>query len=88
MNIEDLIASMTPMIYNNMKEALELGRWGDGREVASEQKEYSLEALIRYEHLHNIPQEQRVGYVDMTNKRQQKNKKVADDGEQLIKIIE
>ncbi|MFT5593575.1 MAG: hypothetical protein ACI8SR_001956 [Oceanicoccus sp.] len=88
MNIEDLIASMTPMIYNNMKEALELGRWGDGREVTSEQKEYSLEALIRYEHLHNIPQEQRVGYVDMTNKRQQKNKKVADDGEQLIKIIE
>ena len=88
MNIEYLIASMTPMIYNNMKEALELGRWGDGREVTSEQKEYSLEALIRYEHLHNIPQEQRVGYVDMTNKRQQKNKKVADDGEQLIKIIE
>lgn len=88
MNIEDLIASMTPMIYNNMKEALELGRWGDGRVVTPEQKENSLEALIRYEHLHNIPEEQRVGYVDMTNKRQKKNKKVADDGEQPIKIIE
>lgn len=88
MNIEDLIASMTPMIYNNMKEALELGRWGDGRVVTPEQKENSLEALIRYEHLHNIPEEQRVGYVDMTNKRQKKNKKVADNGEQPIKIIE
>jgi uncharacterized protein YeaC (DUF1315 family) len=85
MNIEELIASMTPAIYNNMKEALELGRWGDGRPVTPEQKEYSLEALIRYEHLHNIAETDRVGYVDMSNKRK---KKAADDGEQPIKIIE
>lgn len=85
MNIDDLIASMTPEIYNNMKNALELGRWGDGRTVTQEQKENSLEALIRYEHLHNIPETERVGYVDMTNKRK---KKQADDGEQPIKIIE
>lgn len=84
MNIDDLIASMTPAIYNNMKEALELGRWGDGRAVTPEQKEHSLEALIRYEHLNNVPENQRVGYVDMSNKR----KKKADDGEQPIKIIE
>lgn len=85
MNIDDLIASMTPEIYNNMKNALELGRWGDGRTVTPEQKANSLEALIRYEHLHNIPETERVGYVDMTNKRK---KKQADDGEQPIKIIE
>lgn len=85
MNIDDLIASMTPEIYNNMKNALELGRWGDGRTITQEQKANSLEALIRYEHLHNIPETERVGYVDMTNKRK---KKQADDGEQPIKIIE
>ena len=84
MNIDELIASMTPAIYNNMKDALELGRWGDGRAVTPEQKEHSLEALIRYEHLHNVPETERVGYVDMSNKR----KKKADDGEQPIKIIE
>jgi len=84
MNIDDLITSMTPEIYKNMKSALELGRWGDGRSVSSEQKEYTLEALIRYEHLHNIAEAQRVGYVDMTNKR--KNKTKIDDT-QTIKII-
>lgn len=86
MNLDDLIASMTPEIYQNMKDALELGRWGDGRVLTPEQKEYSLEAMIRYEHLVGIPETERVGYVDMTNK---KNKKKADDGDtQPIKIID
>lgn len=84
MKIDDLIASMTPAIYNNMKQALELGRWGDGRSVTPEQKENSLEALIRYEHLNNIPETERVGYVDMTNKR----KKKQDSDTQPLKIIE
>lgn len=82
MNVEQLIASMTPAIYKNMKDALELGRWGDGRAVTSEQKSNCLEAMIRYEDLHNIPETERVGYVDMTNKR----KKAAET--QPIKIIE
>jgi len=86
MDIEQLIASMTPEIYNNMKQALELGRWGDGRAVTPAQKEHTLEAMIRYEHLHNIPETERVGYVDMTNKR--KKKQQGGDDTQTIKIIE
>ena len=86
MDIDQLIASMTPEIYNNMKMALELGRWGDGRTVTPEQKEFTLEAMIRYEHLHNIPETERVGYVDMTNKR--KKKQQGGDDTQTIKIIE
>lgn len=82
MNIEQLIASMTPAIYKNMKDALELGRWGDGRPVTGEQKSNCLEAMIRYEDLNNIPEVERVGYVDMTNKR----KKAAET--QPIKIIQ
>jgi len=85
MNIDDLIASMTPEIYKNMRDAVELGRWGDGRVMTAEQKTHSLEALIRYEHLHNIPEEQRVGYVDTSNK---KKKSVAtSDDTQPLKII-
>lgn len=91
MNIEDLIAAMTPDIYQNMKQALELGRWGDGRAVTPEQKANSLEAMIRYEHLNNIAETERVGYVDMTNKRKKKQEaelaKQQDDV-QPIKIIE
>ena len=85
MKIEDLIASMTPAIYKNMKEAVELGRWGDGRIMTPEQKELSVEAMIRYEDLYNIPETERVGYVDMTNK---KNKKKDSGDTQPLKIIE
>ena len=86
MNIDELIASMTPEIYKNMKEAVELGRWGDGRAMSPEQKEFSVEAMIRYEHLVGIPETERVGYVDTTNK---KNKKKPDDNDtQPLKIIE
>ncbi len=89
MNIDELITTMTPDIYQNMKAALELGRWGDGRSVTPEQKAFSLEALIRYEHLHNIPEAQRVGYVDMTNKRKKQSSKQSKNNDtQPIKIIE
>ncbi|WP_396589225.1 YeaC family protein [Bermanella sp. R86510] len=85
MNIDDLIASMTPEIYKNMRDAVELGRWGDGRAMTAEQKTHSLEALIRYEHLHNIPEEQRVGYVDTSNKK--KKSAATSDDTQPLKII-
>ncbi len=85
MNIEDLINSMTPEIYQNMKDAIELGRWGDGRTMTREQKTNCLEAMIRYEHLHNIPESERIGYVDKSNKVKKHN---PTDDTQTIKIIE
>lgn len=85
MNIDELIASMTPEIYRNMKEAVELGRWGDGRAMTPEQKAFSVEAMIRYEHLVGIIETDRVGYVDTTNKRKKKND---GDDTQPLKIIE
>jgi uncharacterized protein YeaC (DUF1315 family) len=86
MNLDDLIASMTTEIYKNMKDAVELGRWGDGRTMTSEQKEFSLEAMIRYEHLVGIAETERVGYVDTSKKM---NKKKSDDNDtQNIKIID
>lgn len=90
MNIDDLIANMTPQIYQNMKDALELGRWGDGRALTPEQKEFTLEAMIRYEHMNNIAETERVGYVDMTNKKKKKaTEQFAAQGDtQPIKIIE
>ena len=58
---------MTPDIYKNMREAVELGRWGDGRTMTAEQKELCIEAMIRYEHLNGIAETERLGYVDTTN---------------------
>ncbi len=84
MNIEDLITSMTPEIYQNMKDAVELGRWGDGRTMTREQKTHCLEVMIRYEHLNDIAESERIGYVDKSNK----VKKQKPDDIQTIKIIE
>ncbi|MEY8204300.1 MAG: DUF1315 family protein [Bermanella sp.] len=85
MKIEDLINSMTPQIYRNMKEAVELGRWGDGRTMNKQQKSHCVEAMIRFEHLHGIDETERVGYVDMSNKRK---KSSPADETQPLKIIE
>lgn len=89
MNADQLIASMTPEIYRNMRQAVELGKWGDGRIMQPEQKEICVEAMIRYEHLNNVPETERVGYVDMTNHRKKKAEKaLADANEpQPLKII-
>ena len=89
MNVEQLIASMTPQIYKNMRDAVELGRWGDGRTMTPEQKETCVEAMIRYEHLNNVPETERVGYVDTTNHKKKKAERemAAREEAQPIKII-
>lgn len=64
MTVEDLIRSMTPEIYQNMKSALELSRWPDGRKLDGEQKAICMEALIRYENMTDMPAEKRIGYME------------------------
>jgi uncharacterized protein len=89
MNSQDLIKSMTADIYQNMRTAIELGKWGDGRKMTSEQREICVEAVIQYEHLHNTPETERIGYVDMSNKKN-KHKHThdeQDDGIQPIKFV-
>lgn len=62
MDLQQLIQSITPEIYQNLKRSIELGKWPDGRVLTPEQKENSLQALIAYETLH-FPEEERSGYV-------------------------
>ena len=58
-----LIDSMTPEIWQNMKRAIEIGRWPDGRQLTAEQRELSLQAVIAWEIKQNIPEEERTGYL-------------------------
>lgn len=58
------IADMTPNIYQRLKSAVELGKWPDGRLLTAEQKATSLQAIIAYEIQHNVPESQRVGYIE------------------------
>lgn len=62
MNFEDLISNITPEIYQNLKRAIELGKWADGSVLSQEQKEDSLQAVIAYE-LENVTEDERLGYI-------------------------
>lgn len=57
-------ADMTPNIYQRLKSAVELGKWPDGRLLSEEQKQISLQAVIAYEIKHNLPEDQRIGFID------------------------
>lgn len=58
----EAIENITPEIYQNLKLAVEIGKWPDGRKLTQEQKELTLQALIAWE-TRNLPEEQRIGYM-------------------------
>ncbi len=63
MNFDQLAANMTPDIYSRLREAVELGRWPTGQKLTVEQKNLSLEAIIKYEISSDMPVELRTGYL-------------------------
>lgn len=66
MNFDEMIDAMTVDIYESMKRSIEIGKWPNGTALTSAQKEQSLRAIIAYEHKRNIPDHERVGYIDRT----------------------
>ena len=64
MTYEELIKRLDPNVYGSLRQSIELGRWPDGRKVSREQRAISLEAVIHYENTHNMPEEERTGYID------------------------
>ncbi|MFG6667556.1 YeaC family protein [Halomonas sp. HNIBRBA4712] len=64
MSFERMIGQMTPSIYESLKQAVALRKWPDGRFLSEEQTELCLEAVIRYEIENNVPDENRVGYLE------------------------
>ena len=59
-SVSELIASMTPEIYENLRSAVELGKWQDGSRLTAQQLEHCMEAVILYE-ARNLPPAQRTG---------------------------
>lgn len=58
----EMIENITPEIYQNLKLAVELGKWSDGRKLSQEQKELCLQAMIAWE-TQNLPEDERTGYM-------------------------
>lgn len=63
MTFDRMIQQMTPSIYASLKQAVSLRKWPDGRMLTAEQIELCLEAVMRYEVENQVPEEQRVGYL-------------------------
>lgn len=49
--------------YENLRRALALGRWPDGRPLEPRQREICLEAVLTWEAAH-LPPEARTGYIE------------------------
>lgn len=67
MKFEEIVKSLNPDQYDSLKRAVELGKWPDGRVLAGEQRELSLQILIAYDILHKAEQD-RIGYVHTEKK--------------------
>lgn len=49
MNIDALLAAMTPDVYERLRSAVETGKWPDGTPLSDQQKEHSLQAVMLYQ---------------------------------------
>jgi len=66
MTFDEIIQKIDPAIYNNLRTAIELGKWPDGRVLSKEQKEICMEACIYYENKSSVAESDRIGFIDRT----------------------
>ena len=64
MRFADVVQQLDPEIYRRLRRSLELGKWPDGRALTPDQQAVAMEAVIFYEQRNNIPETERVGYME------------------------
>jgi uncharacterized protein YeaC (DUF1315 family) len=62
MDLQTLIDNITPDIYENLKRAVELGKWPDKTRLTKQQRELCMQAVIAYD-LKFKDESARTGYV-------------------------
>lgn len=60
-SVEQLIDEMNSDVYDSLKLAVELGKWGDGVRLNSQQIEFCMQTIILYEAKH-LSEQDRVGF--------------------------
>lgn len=53
MNVDELVNSLTPEVYQRLATAVELGKWPDGVALTPAQKENSLQLVMLWQARHN-----------------------------------
>lgn len=49
MDISQLVAGLTPEVYENLRTSVETGKWPDGKALTQGQKEHSLQLVMAYQ---------------------------------------
>lgn len=49
MNLDQMLATITPDVYENLKYAVETGKWQNGQKLTTEQRENSLQLVLAYQ---------------------------------------
>ena len=61
MDLQQLLNSITPDIYQQLQKAVEIGKWPDGQNISEEQRSLCMQAIIAYDQ--RKPEIERTGYV-------------------------
>lgn len=64
--LEKLVSEITPTVYENLKTAVELGKWGDGSKLTEQQLDNCLQVIILYEAEH-LEESERTGALLNSN---------------------
>ncbi|MCX0500501.1 YeaC family protein [Erwinia billingiae] len=91
MELDEMIGTLTPEVYQRLVTAVETGRWADGVALTPEQKENSLQLVMLWQARHNDnPQHMSVGKggeMVMKSKKQLKEEfGITDDHVTRIKL--
>lgn len=62
--MQELMQKMDFEIYENLKTALALGKWEDGKKLTKEQKENTMQLILMFEVENNIDLDKRVGFIE------------------------
>ena len=67
MDYQQMIESMTLEIYQNLRTAVETGKWPDGQKLTPDQRQNAMQAIIAWGQRH-LPEQDRIGYIDKGHK--------------------
>ena len=63
MDYQQLIATMSPQIYQSLVRSVELGKWPDGKALTGEQRANAMQAIIAWGERHLVATD-RVGFIE------------------------
>lgn len=62
MSFSATASGLTPEIVERFRDAVETGKWPDGKALTPDQKQTVMEALLTWEVTH-LPEDQRTGFI-------------------------